>query len=56
MMWRDYRIDGMDLSPLFDAEGNRLTFSRWYLNWLGATENHIRYEPRGQRGHDSGAQ
>ncbi|MDP9795162.1 hypothetical protein J2S43_003674 [Catenuloplanes nepalensis] len=39
MIWRDHRIDGFDLSPLFDANGRRLTFSRWYLAWLDAAEH-----------------
>jgi hypothetical protein len=33
-IWRDYRIDGAGLAPLFDAHGRRLTFTRWYLSWL----------------------
>ena len=38
MIWRDYRIDCVDLAPLFDAHGNRLTFARWYLDWLSEAE------------------
>ncbi|GIJ48798.1 hypothetical protein Val02_56840 [Virgisporangium aliadipatigenens] len=34
MIWRDHRVDGVDLAPLFDPYGKRLTFGRWYLNWL----------------------
>jgi hypothetical protein len=38
MIWRDYRIDCVDLAPLFDAHGDRLTFGRWYLDWLSEAE------------------
>jgi hypothetical protein len=38
MIWRDYRVDHIDLAPLFDAHGRRLTFGRWYLSWLGQAE------------------
>ena len=40
MIWRDYRIDCVDLAPLFDADGNRVTFGRWYLDWLREAETH----------------
>lgn len=39
MIWRDYRTDGIDLAPLFDPHGNRITFGRWYLNWLHKAES-----------------
>ncbi|WP_033337637.1 SMI1/KNR4 family protein [Catenuloplanes japonicus] len=41
MIWEDNRIDGTDLSPLFDAGGDRLTFSRWYLDWLRRAEDQM---------------
>ncbi|GAA1832790.1 hypothetical protein GCM10009682_59090 [Luedemannella flava] len=37
-IWRDYRTDGLDLAPLFDVDGGRLTFGRWYLAWLDEAE------------------
>lgn len=40
MVWRDYRIDGIDLAPLFDARGCRLDFGQWYLGWLDKVEHH----------------
>lgn len=40
-IWRDYRIDGIDLAPMLDAHGHRLTFSRWYLDWLSDAEARV---------------
>ncbi|WP_325049235.1 SMI1/KNR4 family protein [Micromonospora deserti] len=37
-VWRDYRVDAIDLAPLIDAHGRRLTFARWYLGWLNELE------------------
>jgi hypothetical protein len=38
MIWRDFRVDGVDLAPLFDANGRRVSFATWYLSWMDAVE------------------
>ena len=52
MIWRDHRIDSLDLAPLFDARGNRMTFGRWLLArpglWARAS---LRGAPHSARGH-----
>jgi hypothetical protein len=40
-IWADDRPGGGPLGPERDATGARLTFARWYLNWLDDTEDKI---------------
>ncbi len=37
-VWDDSRAADMPLSPLTDPAGQRLTFERWYLDWLTRAE------------------
>lgn len=37
-IWSDYRADGADLVPLLDDDGQPVTFTRWYLDWLEKAE------------------
>lgn len=42
-IWYDGRADGEDMSPL-SAEGDPVTFERWYLDWLSEAEAKISRE------------
>ena len=37
-VWNDYRADHAGLSPLLNDQGEPVTFSDWYLEWLSSDE------------------
>ncbi|WP_101257338.1 SMI1/KNR4 family protein [Streptomyces barkulensis] len=37
-VWSDERADDADLAPLLGADGQPVTFARWYLDWLEKAE------------------
>jgi SMI1 / KNR4 family (SUKH-1) len=37
-MWNDGRADGGDLTRIVAADGEPVTFGRWYLGWLSGAE------------------
>ncbi|MGW7413858.1 SMI1/KNR4 family protein [Streptomyces sp. NPDC054863] len=37
-IWSDCRADDVDLAPLLDQNGEPLTFTRWYMDWLRTAE------------------
>ncbi|WP_042379431.1 SMI1/KNR4 family protein [Streptacidiphilus melanogenes] len=40
-MWSDRRSDDVDLKPLVDADGNPVTFARWFTDWLDKAEQTV---------------
>jgi hypothetical protein len=45
-VWDDSRATDAPLSPLTGSAGERLTFARWYLNWLSRAETAIASKAR----------
>lgn len=41
-VWSDPRVDDADLEPLVDAQGEPITFARWFTAWLDKAEHEVR--------------
>jgi hypothetical protein len=46
-MWSDRRSDDVDLEPLVDADGTRVTFARWFTDWLDKAEQTVQQTSAG---------
>lgn len=46
-MWSDLRADDADLVPLLTADGDPVTFARWYTDWLEKAEHAVRQPSEG---------